>query len=124
MLLDAVIVFALLLAFIYAIFLRGKTTSKNRIFNTPLTVLFAIQVFFIIWSYYILKTSEGFDGMLVILTAPPAIILSPIILILGHYQHKNNINKSLANTAVVFVNAVALAGLLLSFVYFSYFVTE
>ena len=124
MIFDTVIVLALLLAFVYALFLRGKATSKMRIFNTPLIVLFAIQILFIIWSYYILKASEGFDGMLVILTAPPAIILSPIILILGHYQHKNNIDRSIANTIIVFVNAAALAGLLLLFVYLSYFVSD
>lgn len=124
MLLEAVLFLGIAILLIYFLFLRKSELANRKIKNAPLTILFAVQIFFIIWSYYILKTSEGFDGLLVILTLPPAFILIPVIILLGQNQYKNNVDRSWVNRIIVTINATALISLVVLLVYFMYFAPD
>jgi len=105
----------ILLSFIAVIFFLLGPRSKESIAKfTPLSALLSIQILLAVISVYILLTAEGFDGIMVIFTAVPALVLAPIILLKGIHALRLG-HKSPTVWIATFLNAFFALALILIF---------
>ena len=99
-----------LLAIIAVVFfLLGPNSKKSINKLTPIPLLFSIEILLAAASVYILLTAEGFDGMMVIFTAVPALVLAPIIFIKGRYAMRLGDKSPVVWVATFFNGLLALA---------------
>lgn len=105
-----------LLAIIAVVFFLLGPKSKETINTfTPLSALLSIQILLTAISVYILLTAEGFDGMMVIFTAVPALVLAPIIFLKGIHALRLG-HKSPTVWVATLLNAFLAIALVLIFV--------
>ena len=102
-----------LLAIIAMVFFLLGTNSKKSINKlTPIPLLFSIEILLAAASVYILLTAEGFDGMMVIFTAVPALVLAPIIFLKGIHTRRLG-DKSPVVWVATFLNGLLAVALVL-----------
>ncbi len=105
-------IFVLAIVFlIYYFIIRRSHTLKAKIDSLlQIPVLSGIQLILIAISIYIFKTAEGIDGIIVVYTLVPAIIIGLIILFIGVQKIKSKIKLTGISWISIALNAIAVLG--------------